>query len=366
MASFPNPNKPDTLYPKITGSAKDVVSHIIYQQQFHPELAIATSIALTGTVKLHGMHADIVVDSNDEVRLQSRNMYNLSLRNDLQDFAYRMIPLKPEIQKLKSRIHKRFLSLNPGLSIDDSHPLIIAGEWIGPGIQKKVAISELPTKLFVIISISINNNWVPDEPYADISSEEHNIYHISKSGFFHHDLLLEDANASLESLQHLADEVERECPFGKAFGIVGRGEGIVWKPAPPLCFDAKSWIKIKGPLSKVRPVAAKKKGQGDEEYLKEFAKSVVGEMRLEQGWQYMEEMGIERNEKGVVAYLKWLVGDVEVEESSVVKERGIDWRLLRREIEGIGRKWYFSRWKEVKMKGDLSMINARISELEVK
>jgi len=140
----------------------------------------------------------------------------------------------------------------------------------------------------------------------------------------------------------------------------------VWKPAPPLCFDAKSWIKIKGPLSKVRPVAAKKKGQGDEEYLKEFAKSVVGEMRLEQGWQYMEEMGIERNEKGVVAYLKWLVGDVEVEESSVVKERGIDWRLLRREIEGIGRKWYFSRWKEVKMKGDLSMINARISELEVK
>ena len=352
-------DKPGTLFPKITGRVEEFVTNISLQQQDYPDIPTSTSILLTGTAKLHGMHADIVINSNNEVRLQSRNLHSLSLSNDLQGYAAHMLPLYNEIIKIKDRIHARFLKLNPHLTIDDQNPLIIAGEWIGPGIQKKVAISELPSRLFVIISININNIWVPDEPYGDIHSEKVGIYHVSTGGFFHHQLQLEEAEDSLMGIQPLADEVERECPFGKAFGIIGRGEGIVWKPAAPLCHDARSWIKMKGPLSKVAPVAERKVEKGTKEqkaYAHEFAKSVVNEMRLEQGWQYMEEMRIQRDKKGIPAYLDWLLRDVDIEEGRIVRERGIDQSVLRKEITPIGREWYIARLKEAEMKEVLGTV----------
>lgn len=51
-------------------------------------------------------------------------------------------------------------------------------------------------------------------------------------------------------MQPLADEVEREYPFAKTFGVIGQGEGIVFKPTLwALGENAKFWIKVKGPLA---------------------------------------------------------------------------------------------------------------------
>lgn len=145
MASIQDSDKPDTLYPKITGSVKDLIRNLSHQHNRDPEIAIPTTIPLTGTVKLHGMHADIVIDSNNEIRLQSRNVRSLNLSNDIQGFAARMLPLREEILKLKSRIHARFLELNTDLAINPEHPLIIAGEWVSPNFAEFSIVSSLPT-----------------------------------------------------------------------------------------------------------------------------------------------------------------------------------------------------------------------------
>lgn len=339
-----------TLYPKISGKIQDYAKELSIEQESDPELRDVTSIVLVGTVKLHGVHADVVIDNDNNIRLQSRNMLSLTRKNDVQDFAVRVLPLAPHLIALKSRILARFLDLNPGATIQPEHPLIIAGEWIGPGVQKKVALEHLPTKMFVIISLKINDNWISDEVFGDVHDEDHHIYHISRSGFYHREIPLQNPIESLESLQALPDVVEAECPFAKSFGITGLGEGIVRKPASPrsLSSDPKFWLKMRGTMSRIRPVAVKDVGKTKEaqkEYAKEFAESVVGELRLEQGWQWLEEMRITQDLHGVESFLKWLVGDVAVEEKSLIAERKLDWNMLRKEIELIGKDWYFRQMK---------------------
>lgn len=245
---------PSTLYPKISGKHADFIANIEYHRENSPTFPKdATNIPLVGTVKLHGTHNDIVIHADNTIQLQSRNVANLGLENDSYNFAKIMIPLRPEILILKKRIHSRFKERNPGVAIEDEQPLIIAGEWIGPGVQKAVAISELPKRLLVIISLCINGKWQPDEDYADISHPEVGIYHVSRGGWYRGSIPLGDVEqmkAALETLQPFGDEVERECPFGKTFGLIGQGEGIVFKPTlGTLGEDARFWLKVKGPLA---------------------------------------------------------------------------------------------------------------------
>ncbi len=224
--------------------------------------------------------------------------------------------------------------------------MILAGEWIGPGVQKKVALNSLPNKYFVILSISINNKWLPDEDYADISNEPVGIYHISRGGFYHEVLDIKDPETWKEKILAHTLDVEKECPFAKSFGVSGVGEGIVWKAEYPLSEDPRFWLKTKGPehrhthTDKLKK--AEMKGNGKES-AKTFAEAAVTEMRLEQAWDYLSEMGIKRDKAGTQEFNKWLFRDVDVEEKKVIEEIGIDKVALKKAIGIIGRNWYFKR-----------------------
>lgn len=342
MSTFA-PERASTLFPRISGRCSDFVTGIKKQLEIDDDNSTKV-IHLIGTVKLHGAHADVVVSSNDDIRFQSRNISNLTAKNDVFGFAAAMLPLKATLLTLRNRIYARFNELCPESEIQLEHPLIIAAEWIGPGIQEKVAISKLASPMFVIVSININNSWVDDELYGDIHDEANGIYHISKGGFYHREFDLETPEESFSELQVLADAVELECPFAHALGITGLGEGIVWKPTSPrsLAGNASFWLKSKGPSFRTRPLP-KRKAESNLEYVREFAGSVLNEMRLEQAWQYMEEMKIPKTKAGVVPYMGWLVEDVKTEEKTVIEEENIDWRALKREIEKIGKEWYMRR-----------------------
>ena len=351
-SSIEEPEWAPTLFPKISGKRWEFLENIFYIREHAPNwLEDATSIPLVGTVKLHGTHNDIVIHANNTIQLQSRNVAVLSLKNDPFSFTKTMLPLRPEILQLKGRIHARFCERNPGVEIEVQHPLIIAGEWIGPGVQKNCAVSELKERIFVIISISINARWQPDEDYADISNSKVGIYHVSRGGWYKRSIPLgtiEEMEASLKTLQPLADQVEKECPFAKTFGKIGQGEGIVFKPTlGRLGEDARFWLKVKGPLATGGGPRVRKVLSGAEmeaaELAKTFAESVMTEPRLEQGWGYLKEMQIERSKKNVGRFLKWLCGDIEVEERGEIKQLGVDMGLLRKEINNIGKVWYLRR-----------------------
>lgn len=345
------PEEPSTLFPKITGKTGDLVSdYNYYNYKLQQETGTDTSltsvvIKLIGTVKLHGAHADIVIHADNAMQLQSRNVTGLSREKDLFNIATTMLPLKAEALDLKKRYRERFLELNPGVEINEECPTIIAGEWIGPGIQKGVAISELPRKYFVILSVSINNAWLPDEPYVDIHHEAVGIYNISRGGFYHEKLVFNDIKGSREKLDAHTLAVEKECPFAKTFGISGVGEGIVWKAEHPLGRDARFWLKTKGLQHQVTTTEKlRNKPSGTElENAKNFAEAAVTVNRLEQGWAYLEEMGIKRDMKGMGAFMKWVIHDVEVEERREIEEMVISQALLKKNMTAMCKAWYMKK-----------------------
>ena len=241
-------SKKDTLYPKISGKPKNLLLEFSKYQRTSKTGRVG-SISVTGTVKLHGTHGDIRITADDSIYLQTRNSDALTPALDSLKFLDFMEPARMEILALKKQFYSRFTELNPKAKINEEYPFIIAGEWIGPKIQKDVAVSALPDRYFVIISVSINNEWQPDEPYSDIENESIHIINISRGGFFHETIELKTPEPAFAKMQALADAVEKECPFAKTFGLIGLGEGIVWKPSAPLCHDAKYWLKLKGPIS---------------------------------------------------------------------------------------------------------------------
>jgi len=345
----PVPERPGTLFPKITGKIAEIVQSYNYKLKedngFEAGDAHWTAIKFIGTVKLHGAHADIVIHSDDTVQLQSRNVVGLSLEKDAYGIAKAMLPLKAESLDLKRRYRQRFLELNPGAEINEEYPMIIAGEWIGPGVQKTVAIAELPEKCFVILSVSINNAWLPDEPYADIHNEAVGIYNVSRGGFYHEELVSYDIEGTREKLHALTMAVEKECPFAKTFGISGIGEGIVWKAEHPLGDDARFWFKTKGPLHRVTTTEKlkQKPDASEQQKVDGFAEAAVTENRLEQGWAYLEELGIKRDMKAIREFMVWVAKDVEIEERLEIKKMGINPGLLRKRIVFLSRTWYMKK-----------------------
>ena len=147
---------------------------------------------------------------------------------------------------------------------------------------------------------------MPDEAFADIEDEGVGIFNISKAGSFRLDLDLEGVEKSTEEIRKLVAEIEKSCPFGKAIDVEGRGEGIVWKSLERSS-DPDLWFRTQThsfTVSRTEKLPKSATAIQNRERVDIFAKAVVTEMRLEQGWEYMREMGMERTMKGVRVFLK--------------------------------------------------------------
>lgn len=174
-----------TNFPKISAKKEDLIYNFEHSKDLKKYGVKTESITMTGTVKLHGAHMDVVVNQDNTIRFQSSNIKNLTLEKDVFDFTAFATPLSSQWVSLKTQYLQRFRTENSKVKIRDECPFILAGEWIGPKIQKDdVAIGKLPNRCFVIISVQINGEWLPDLPYADISDEASGIFNISRGGFY--------------------------------------------------------------------------------------------------------------------------------------------------------------------------------------
>ena len=311
MATTNEEEIPSTLYPKITGKLRDLTDAIRYNYAVQ-ESTVPQSIPFIGTVKLHGTHADILVDAFDHITYQSRNRIDITPESDNQGFAAFCASRGPRIKRLFASVRERWRELHASDKLGDGS-IVLAGEWIGQNVPRGVAISQL-SRRFVVCGIQINGVWEPMERYVDIADEEAAIVNISRGGFYHLDLELADDGARfMEAAKKLTLEVEASCPFGRAMGVEGPGEGIVWVPAPSsvLPNTAALWLKTKGEhfaatnsMPNILPDHVDRRARA-----KAFAAAACTKSRLEQGWQYLEEMGIERSMKGYAELLRWEKGD---------------------------------------------------------
>lgn len=275
-------------------------------------------ITFKGTVKLHGTNAAIV-KYKDRIEYQSRERV-LSLDAD-------------NCQFMATNSKKDLSDLFYGINFKEY--IAFFGEWCGQGIQSGVGISSLP-KMFVIFAINVDGAWIEGRERWD---NQQGIYHIDQFPTYTAEIDFNAPELIQNKLIALTEEVEKECPVAKHFGVSGIGEGIVWTATHN---DHHYIFKVKGEkhsVSKVKTLASVDVEQV--ESAKQFVESVVTENRLQQGIQVLKERGIELDQKATGDYLRWVISDIAKEENDTIQENGLDVKKINPLISNKARVWFF-------------------------
>lgn len=302
-------------------------------------------ISFEGTVKLHGTNAGIV-SLGDEIWFQSRTNVITPVKDNA-GFAT-FFSSTERIEKLKAMLSEARTKFN----VPDDHPLGLFGEWIGKGIQKGVAINGLDKRLVLfgikeVLPADTNeengnvddSKWHPIDGFRDHSME---VYNIKDYPTYSLELDLNDPQKAADVFTALVDEVENECPFGKAFGVSGLGEGIVWIAHK----DGRTYrFKTKGEKHSVVKVKKERSPLDIEKVnnIKEFIDYAVTENRLEQGIeQVFTSNGEVPTVKGTGPFIKWVSNDVAKEEIDTLVENGLTMKDVGGELSKKSKEWFFS------------------------
>lgn len=297
-----------------------------------------------GTVKLHGTNAGIVYDVDArEITYQSRER-ELSLTSDNAGFM------------LWAKSHEgdwHYIFENIWVPTG-TKKIAIFGEWCGQGIQKGVAISEVQ-KMFVVFAAKAvdaegESTWLDISGEHDMFSgePEDRIYSIYSFTTYEIQIDFNHPELAQNKMIEITEEVEKECPVGKAFGVSGIGEGVVWTCVSDGWNDSGTWFKVKGEkhsVSKVRTLASV-----DVEAvanLKAFVDSVVTEARLEQGLDNLVREQLKPLEMTSMGdFLRWVYNDVIKEETDTIVANGIDPKKLGSAIANVARPWFVKKVNE--------------------
>jgi len=156
------------------------------------------TLRFRGTVKLHGTNSSIILDKNGLYTFQSRER-ELSLTQDNARFMA-LMSAKP-YQKLFD-------------GIEFNEWCGIYGEWCGEGIQKSVAVSQLP-KMFVIFAVRIDGIYQDMEKFKHLKIEDEGIYNIMQFPYWDIDIDFNYPELAQNKLVDITMEIEKECPVGK-------------------------------------------------------------------------------------------------------------------------------------------------------
>nr|DAI89624.1 MAG TPA: RNA ligase 2 [Caudoviricetes sp.] len=279
------------------------------------------TIKFKGTVKIHGTNAGVVLHKNGQLDFQSRERV-LSLEQDNAGFMLAML-------------NTNWIGVLERFNFNEY--VAVYGEWCGGNIQKGVAINGLP-KMFIIFGIKIDDVWI-DLP-ADFHNNGINIYNILQFPTYEIDIDFNNPELSQNKLIELTMAVEEECPVGKFFGVSGIGEGIVWTSVDNEDFKFKSKGE-KHSASKVKTLNAV--DTESLEGLKEFVDLAVTENRLEQGIQYLTEMGFSLDQKSTGQFLGWMVKDIIKEETDTIVANQFDVKKVKSAVSNKARIWFLNR-----------------------
>lgn len=303
-------------------------------------------VTFVGTVKLHGTNAGVRVNSDGTVVAQSRTRV-LTTEKDNYGWA--------KFVEENSEVLKFIANTLFGLRNDDA---TIFGEWIGPGIQGKVAISKLPQRLFVIFGALIGDGedaeYIPEDVFngygGDILSHDpaktladHNIFLIgqvpsySVSIDFLSEKSIQDA---LEYTEKLAEDIGESCPFGAFLGVAGPGEGVVWKPIGKHAGDTRLFFKSKSEAHKNErdPRAKPTIDPVISEDIAAFVNFSVTTARLEQGVFELGKEGHEVDIRNMGKFIQWVNKDVLKECSAELEASGLEWKSVCKSVSALAKE----------------------------
>src|SRR5574343_415662 len=203
---------------------------------FDPNVLLPT-LTFRGTTKIHGTNAAIGYDyTTQEMWTQSKESIITPL-NDNAGFSSYVFGNENFFKPMLAVIAKTLLQ--HGYELGEKYSgFIMYAEWCGGSIQKGVAVNQLP-KMCVVFSLKLlsnnleedGNTWIPDELCKEliVNCEQHKFFNIWTFGEWLVDIDFNNPHLIQNKLVELTDQVEKECPVGKFFGVSATGEGIVWK-----------------------------------------------------------------------------------------------------------------------------------------
>lgn len=338
-------------------SRSQYVGRDVNDDPIYDETLPLPTLEYQGTVKLHGTNAAIVIDCSGDTPVysyQSRSRV-ITPQDDNEGFAKFATYIYEEGYCVSSELYNQTLSIGlvpsyyseaNGLYVLEHHLykdsiFKIYGEWCGQGIQSGTAISGL-NKMFVIFSIQVDETWLGEDDIKRFSMPHLNVYTIFDFPTFDISIDFNRPETASNILADLTNKVEEQCPVGNQFGVIGIGEGIVWKCVTPGWEDSRFWFKVKGEKhqsSKVKtlaPVDVEKIGN-----IRELVSTFITESRLNQGME-----GLTFDRKNLGNFIKWVNADVEKEESDTITANNFTMKDISSEVTKQAKVWFFEKEKE--------------------
>lgn len=315
---------------------KDENGDAIYDQSIP-----VPTLKFRGTVKLHGTNAGIVYDyKTKELSFQSRERV-LSLTSDNAGFML--------AQMQNEELWREYFELHRFYNLDK---MVVFGEWCGSGIQKGVALTQLP-KMFVVFAVKFiyddgETEWDEIDPADPDIVKIPNVYEIVDFPMWDIDIDFNHPELAQNKMIEITEEVENECPVGKHFGVSGIGEGVVWTCVSDGWNSSGTWFKVKGEkhsVSKVRTLAAVDVEAAQN--LKDFVDAAVTEARLEQGLDSLVREQLKPVEMSSMGdFIRWVFNDVLKEEMDTIIASQLDPKKLGGPIANKARPWFTRKVNE--------------------
>lgn len=303
-------------------------------------------IKFTGTVKIHGTNAGIGFNpKTEEIWAQSRSQVLGEGNTNFGFWNY--------VEENKEALKEIFLGHMLYLHEEDIESVYFFGEWCGPNVQKGVAVSHIPNKIFVLFGIRIKycDGRVRNVPIEHVEvfvllldklicDNSINFYNVFQFGKYEVEVDFSNPESVQNELVRLTEEVEANCPVGKFFGVTENtvGEGIVWVSEEDYSGHV---FKVKGEkhsVSKVKTLAAV-----DVEKVKsidEFVENTVTENRLRQGLEVLRRDGIVADMKATGHFVKWISSDIAREEADTLEASGLTMKDVGGKLSSKARTWF--------------------------
>ena len=304
------------------------------------ELAELPTITFKGTVKLHGTNAGVCYNDQNGLYPQSKGNV-LTIGKD--NFGFASFVKSKEQLFLNSINH-----IKEVYAIDTSiYTISLYGEWAGKGIQKIVAISDLPKSLYSV-GCKISKPSDPDfvSFWVDVSEirfpETDTCWNINEFETFEIDVDFNHPEIAQNRFVELIKYVEDECPVAKQLGVSGIGEGIVWVgeyKGNELRFKTKGEKHAgKSKVKTVKPV-----DEGRLKIVNELVDKVTPIWRLNQMFNEATDGGKDIDRKNLGGYIKTVIADVIKEDMDLVFEAGLEMKDINKGISKIAREYFFEQ-----------------------
>lgn len=295
------------------------------------------TLMFRGTPKLHGTNAGIRRENGEFIAQSRKN--DLTVEKDNAGFAQFV---RNCVREDEAALHELF----DRVCSDRDITITIFGEWIGKGIQKIVAISELE-KQFVVFGAYNHELEIYLDNRSSIQLHKFNIFNILEGESYLVGIDFNDPSEAVDTIEKLTLAIEERCPWAARFGVNGIGEGLVWQ-----CLDNLSatglWFKTKGEKhagsgsktkqKKVATISVEKLNT-----INEVVDYVLTPARLNQGLENVSEVDI----KQMGEYLRWIAGDVMKEELDTIEENGLTWKEVAKYVQTRARKFFQDKCNEI-------------------